>query len=243
MTTTFGEVNWNDDVFPGDGKPRTNGKDLFLRLDEGVNEVRVLTQPHQYLVHKYKKDGDTGFGQKVQCSAIHGSCPLCATGDKAKPRWLLGVISRKTQTYKILDISFAVFSQIRKLNKNAKFGDPTKYDVNIEVDKNGGATGYYSVQAYSKEPLSAADQVIKDSIDFDDLKRRVTPPTPDRVQGRMDKINGVTTTAAPSASAPAPAAAASKKSTKAAAPAVSMTDDEELENSFPSYEGEAAAKS
>ncbi len=236
--TTFGEVSWNDDVFPGDNKKQTNSKDLFLRLDEGVNEVRILTQPHQYLVHKYKKNGDTGFGQKVQCSAVHGSCPLCAMGDKAKPRWLLGVISRKTGTYKILDISFAVFSQIRKLNKNPKFGDPTKYDVNIEVDKNGGATGYYSVQAYNKEALSAADQVIKDNIDFDDLKRRITPPTPDRVQARMDKIDGVTTNGATASSAPAPAA---KKSTpKAAAPAVSMTDDEELDKSFPDYEGDNA---
>jgi hypothetical protein len=240
--TTFGEVNWNDDVFPGDNKKQTNSKDLFLRLDEGPNEIRLLTQPHQYLVHKYKKEGDPGFGQKVQCSAIHGSCPLCAAGDKAKPRWLLGVLARKTNTYKILDISFAVFSQIRKLNKNAKFGDPTKYDINIEVDKNGGATGYYSVQAYSKEALSAADQDVKDKIDFDDLKRRVTPPTPEIVQKRLDKINGVTTNGAPAPSTTTAPAAAKKTATKAAAPAVSMSDDEELENSFPSYE-EGAQKS
>lgn len=243
--TTFGEVNWTDDVFGGEGKKTTNSKDLFLRLDEGPNEMRLITQPFQYLVHKYKKDGDTGFGQKVQCSAIHGSCPLCALGDKAKPRWLLGVISRKTNTFKILDISFAVFSQIRKYAKNAqRFGDPTKYDINVEVDKNGGATGYYSVQALGKEPLSAADQVIKDSVDMDDLKRRVTPPTPEIVQKRIDKINGVAADGTVGTGAPvaAPAAAAGKKTTakaatpKAATPAVSMTDDEELEKSFPSYE-------
>lgn len=246
--TTFGEVNWTDDVFGGDGKKNTNSKDLFLRLDEGSNEMRLITQPFQYLVHKYKKDGDTGFGQKVQCSAIHGSCPLCAMGDKAKPRWLLGVISRKTNSYKILDISFAVFSQIRKYAKNAqRWGDPTKYDIDITVDKNGGATGYYSVQAIPKEPLSAADQVIKDSADLDDLKRRVTPPTPDKVQGRIDKINGVATDGS---AVPAPVAAAAAKkvtaakpaTTKAATPAVSMTDDEELEKSFPSYEGDDAAQ-
>lgn len=234
--TTFGEVSWNDDVFGGENKKTTNSKDLFLRLDEGANEVRLLTQPFQYFVHKYKKEGDNGFGQKVQCSSIHGSCPLCAMGDKAKPRWLLGVISRKTNSYKILDISFAVFSQIRKYAKNPKFGDPTKYDLNVEVDKNGGATGYYSVQAMSKEPLSAADQVIKDSlVDMDDLKRRVTPPSPENVQKRMDKINGVTTNGDASA---APATKNTKAATpKAATPAVSMTDDEELENSFPDYEG------
>src|SRR5258708_20631496 len=104
MTNTFGEVDWNSDVFPGDNKKQTNSKDLFLRLDEGPNEIRLLTQPHQYLVHKYKKDGDTGFAQTVQCSAIHGSSPICATRDKAKPHWLLGLINRTTTTSKTLTI-------------------------------------------------------------------------------------------------------------------------------------------
>ena len=51
--TTFGEISWNDDVFSGsDNKKNTNGKDLFLRLDEGSNEMRIVTQPFQYSVHK-----------------------------------------------------------------------------------------------------------------------------------------------------------------------------------------------
>jgi len=235
MTTTFGEVNWSDDVFGDSGKSNTNSKDLFLRLDEGSNEMRLITQPYQYLVHKYKKEGDPGYGQKVYCSAIHGSCPLCTLGDKAKPRWLLGVISRKTGTYKILDVSFAVFSQIRKLARNTqRWGDPTKYDIDIVVDKNGGATGYYSVQPISKEPLSAADQQIKDNTDLDDLKRRVTPPTPDLVQKRMDKINGVegpANTTAKKAAPMKPPMQQTKVST------VSMTDDEDdFSDSFPSYD-------
>ena len=239
--TTFGEISWNDDVFSGsDGKKAGNGKDLFLRLEEGSNELRLITQPFQYLVHKAKKDPNNpkDFGQKVSCSAIHGSCPLCDLGDKAKPRWLLGVISRKTGTYKILDISFAVFSQLRKLARNTqRWGDPTKYDVDIVVDKNGGPTGYYSVQPISKEPLSAADQKIKDDADLDDLKRRVTPPTADQVQKRLDKINGVTST-----DAVATAATTGKVAAKTAvkAPAVSMTDDEELNDTFPSYDGQTA---
>lgn len=225
---TFGEVSWDDDVFAGSDK-KSNAKDLFLRLDEGSNEMRIVTQPFQYLVHKYKKDPNNpkDFGQKVSCSAIHGSCPLCSAGDKAKPRWLLGVISRKTGTYKILDVSFAVFSQIRKLARNtARWGDPTKYDVDIVVDKNGGATGYYSVQPISKEPLSATDQQIKDNIDLDDLKRRVTPLTPDQVQKRIEKINGE--------GGAMPVMAPGKKPDLKTKPApVSMDDDDD---SFPSYD-------
>lgn len=227
---TFGEVSWDDDVFAGSDK-KSNAKDLFLRLDEGSNEMRIVTQPFQYLVHKYKKDPNNpkDYGQKVSCSAIHGSCPLCSSGDKAKPRWLLGVISRKTGTYKILDVSFAVFSQIRKLARNtARWGDPTKYDVDIVVDKNGGATGYYSVQPISKEPLSAADQQIKDNIDLDDLKRRVTPLTPDQVQKRIEKING------DSGGMPTLTVATGKKPDLRAKPApVSMDDDDDA---FPSYD-------
>ncbi|CAB4197073.1 hypothetical protein UFOVP1290_593 [uncultured Caudovirales phage] len=235
--TTFGEVNWNDDVFSGD-KKNTNNKDLFLRLEEGSNELRLVTQPFQYLVHKVKKEPNNpkDFGQKVNCSAIHGSCPLCEAGDKAKPRWLIGVISRKAGAYRILDISFAVFSQIRKYARNTqRWGDPIKYDVDIVVDKAGGATGYYSVQAISKEPLSAADQVIKDGADLDDLKRRVTPPTADLVQKRIDKIHGVDTGTA-ATSAPSTTVEPKKVSVKTA---VSMSDDEELDESFPNYAGDS----
>lgn len=241
--STFGEVSWSDDVFGGDSKKNVNNKDLFLRLDEGSNEMRIVTQPFQYLVHKIKKDANNpkDFGQKVSCSAAHGNCPACETGDKAKPRWLLGVISRKTGTYKILDISFAVFSQIRKYAKNsARWGDPTKYDIDVVVDKNGSPMSYYSVQAISKDPLSAADQVIKDSADIDDLKRRVTPLTPEQVQKRMNKILGLADDA--SATAALLATTAKKVAPKAATktPSVSMTEDDELGSSFPDYDGQTA---
>lgn len=240
--STFGEVNWNDEVQGvGNGnKNKEANKDLWMRLEEGSNELRLVTQPFQYLVHKYKKEGDPGFGQKVYCSSIHKSCPLCDLGDKAKPRWLLGVISRKTGTYKILDVSFAVFSQIRKLAKNTqRWGDPTKYDIDIVVDKNGGATGYYSVQPISKEPLSAADTVIKESADLDDLKRRVTPPTPDLVQKRLDKINGVGDATAPAAGKTAGKATPAKAAAAPRTAAVSMTDDEDLGSQFPAYDAES----
>lgn len=237
--STFGEVSWNDDVFAGENKKQTNSKDLFLRLDDGDNEMRLVTQPFQYLVHKYKKEGDAGFGQKINCSALNGSCPLCALGDKAKPRWLLGVISKSGKTagtYKILDISFAVFGQIRKYARNTKtWGDPTKYDINIVVNKNADPMSYYQVQPTPKSPLTAEEQKVRDNdVNLDDLKRRVTPPQPADVQKRMDKINGVATDGAPANGKKVAAPKAAPKA--AAAPAVSMTDDEDLESSFPSYD-------
>jgi len=232
MNTTFGEISWDADL---GGQERKNTKDLFLRLDEGPNEIRLVTQPFQYLVHKFKKEDDKGFGQKVSCSMVHGSCPLCELGDKAKPRWFIGVISRKTGTYKILDISYAVFSQIRKLARAPKWGDPSKYDLDIVVDKNGGATGYYTVQPQPKEPLSAGDQQIKDNADLDDLKRRATPPEPAAVQKRMDKILGVGEVEAAPAAPPAKSGKAAVVPAKKAVAPVEMSSDEE-EDGFPNYD-------
>jgi hypothetical protein len=96
---------------------------------------------------------------------------------------------------------------------------------------------YYTVQPISKEPLSAADQAIKDSVDFDDLKRRVTPPLPEAVQKRIDKINGVSSEGAEAAPAPAAQKAAKAKAAKAAPAAVSMSEEED--ESFPAYDGQA----
>ena len=79
---------------------------------------------------------------------------------------------------------------INSLASNTKhFGDPTKYDINIKVNPNGGATGYYTVQGIPKEPLTAEDQVLADNADLDELKRQVTPYTAEQVLKRIEKIN------------------------------------------------------
>lgn len=111
-------------------------------------------------------------------------------GDKPKPRWFIGVITRKDQSYKILDVGYAVYQSIRKLATNPRWGDPSKYDIDIFVDKKGGATGYYTVQPVAKEPLSAENQRTVDNIDMDQLAKMVAPLTPDQVKARIDKIGG-----------------------------------------------------
>lgn len=253
MTTqTFGEVSYSDDFGGGKKQFKDNNKDLWLRLTDGDNEVRIVTAPYQYVSHKYKKEGDQGFGQKVGCTMIHGSCAICdivaampedtamakkAKQDmKAKQRWFYGVIDRKTGTYKVLDVSFAVFSKVRDWARNAKWGDPTKYDVNILVKKNAPPNEYYNVQALPKEPLSAGDQILKDNADLEDLQRRCTPLTIEQQQTRLNKINGVSTEgSAPTGTVKATVVANS--SAAKSAPAVDMSDD--LDEDFPSYDAQA----
>jgi hypothetical protein len=181
-----GEVSWSEAVF--DSSAKKSGKDTFLRLANGSNIVRLLTLPYQYYQHKHIVEGGKKYGYRVNCSASHGSCPLCEQGNKAKRRWFLGVIDRKTNAYKVLDIGYSVFKSISTFARDEDWGDPSQYDFDIVVDVNGGATGYYTVCPKPKRPLSAADLIIREENDVSELERRTAPPTPDRVKERLVAI-------------------------------------------------------
>ena len=189
MTNQFGATSWDIDTGTSNFK-KDNNKDLYLRLDQGSNIVRILTRPHEYAVHQFKIEGQPGFGNRVMASGFHdGRDYLVETyGSKPKRRWLVGVIDRKTGMYKLLDISKSVFDGIRSLVRDIDYGDTQLYDIDIKVDKQGGATGYYKIVPKPAKPLSAADLEIKQNIDLDDLKRRCTPPTYEAQKARVLSI-------------------------------------------------------
>ena len=181
----FGKSNWEEEI--KQGRPGGQKKDVYTRLEPGNNILRLVTIPYQYYAHKYKEEGDAGFGDKVACSMpLHKSCPLCALKDKPKRRWYVGVINRTQKRFEILDISVSVYKHLQELSRDESWGDPTTYDINIKVDKDGGATGYYTVIARPKTPLSEEDLAIKKSVVEEDLVRKCTPPEPKWV---LDRIN------------------------------------------------------
>jgi hypothetical protein len=187
MVQKHGEVSWGDSSLGGESKS-SGGKDQFLKLVPGSNLIRVLTQPYQYYQHKYKFEGEKGYGHRISCSAKHGSCPVCAKGDKPKKRWFLGVIDRKTNSYRMLDVSWSVLSDIQTYAQDADWGDPIEYDFDIVVNPHGGPQGYYKAVAKPKRPLSAQDLMTKEKIDLARLERLCTPPEPSKVEERFQSL-------------------------------------------------------
>lgn len=185
-TVKFGVTTWDEVEIKSGNAFQGGKKDVFMKLENGSNVVRCVTRPHQYHVHVFKEEGDSGFGDKIMCSMPgHGSCPLCEKGDRPKRRWYLGVIDRKEGRYKILDISVSVFKAIQELSRDEDYGDPMKYDIDIKVDKKGGATGYYTVIPKPPKPLTAADIEIKNAVNTEDLQRKCTPISPEKVLERI----------------------------------------------------------
>lgn len=184
MSEDFGLVQWDSVEFYQRNSDKK--KDEFIKLQSGSNVLRIVTRPFQYSFHKWKEPGESGWGDKVKCSIYHGECPLCTKGDRPKRRWYIGVIDRKTQSYKILDMSPSVFQKIQKFTRNEKWGDPGNYDIDVVVDKDAGANGYYTVMPLPKEPLSDRDVDIKQNeVDVKALEQRCTPPKPEEVTRRL----------------------------------------------------------
>jgi hypothetical protein len=190
----YGLKEWSDISIRKGGKQNQSRRDQFLRLSEGDNCVRFITKAYQYQVYHYKtNEDDKGFGERVMVPMDNDPFapggPLASRGLKPQTRWLTGVIDRKTQSYKILDISSSISNSLRDLAQNEKWGDPIQYDVTIVVDKNGGPTGYYRVMPDPKTPLTAADLELKAQIDVEDFMRRITPPTAAQVMERIKFID------------------------------------------------------
>lgn len=181
----YGITSW-DDVDQGKSEKKFNRED-WLKLDQGDNEVRILTRPAKYLVHKFKIEGSAGFGSNIRCTTDKETCPLCMAGVKVTERFLLGVIDRKTNAYKILDIGPKLAQDLKAQNSDKKWGPISQYDINIKVDKQGGATGYYRVVPQPSGPLTEAEREIMDKIDLQDLAKRCAPYTTEKVAEAMAK--------------------------------------------------------
>jgi len=233
--TIFGSTSWSDtELSTNTFKEGKSNKDAYLRLENGSNVVRIVTKPHEYLVHRIKFDEkDPGFGERVMSSMFHGSDPCCEPPFNSKPkrRWLVGVIDRKTGSYKILDMSTSVFKGIQDLAKDDDWGDPSQYDCDVKVNKAGGPSNYYSVIPKSKKPLSTSDLEIKQNIDLEELKRKCTPPTREQVEARLASLRakkGLTNTAQTSSTT---------ETTPKARPVVEDDNSDDFE--FPAVEGSA----
>ena len=178
MTQKFGLTSWDDLDISTPKRAKTGSSDKFLKLQQGSNQVRILTSPAPYSVHRYKPDEKSpSLGKRILSCSPNEPDPLMEKGINPSQRCYLGVIDRKTGSYKILDASPGLIRSILTYLRDEDWGDPKQYDIDIKVDKNGGPANYYSVIPKPKKPLSPADLEIRQQVDLDYIKRLTTPIT------------------------------------------------------------------
>lgn len=172
MKLKIGKVEWDQsESVSGDNAD-------YLRLDEGENIVRIFTSPYKFYQH-WLNDPVTGKKRRVRCAVEN--CPLCQRGEKTQMRFLIGVLSRKDNKPKILEIGSQIFNQIITLKKSKNWGDPKSYDMNV-VRNAEGSQPLYSVVPDAKTPFTDEEkQIVKAFMDRVDLNKMSAAPAPEQV--------------------------------------------------------------
>jgi hypothetical protein len=172
MTKFAAEVDWND---PDAGKEKRSD---FMKLSEGENVIRVMSNPIKGYVHWIK----TRDGKDRKIISPAGSPELVRkleeAGYKVQPSYMIKVLDRSDKKFKLLEVGPQIFKGIQMLNSNQKWGKVTAYDISINKGPKG-TQPLYNVTPNPKEPLESSFQKkyseFNDSVNLDKL----TSPLPD----------------------------------------------------------------
>jgi hypothetical protein len=142
---TFGEVDWNA---AGSGDRKSD----FMRLQEGENTVRIMGNPTQFAVHWIVTQ--EGAKKKI-ISPIDDPAlvrRLEDSGFKRQVQYLVKVLDRADDEFKLLEIGPQIYNGIKALYNNARWGKVTGYDVTITKGPKG-TQPLYGVTPNPKEAL------------------------------------------------------------------------------------------
>lgn len=162
----------------------------FLRLIEGNNQVRVLTNPFQFVVHWVKDSSNVN--RKIRCS-IKG-CPLCRKMEKPQYRWLIGVLDRKSGLPKILEISQQIYKGIKTYVSDPEWsefydhswGKVIAFDFNIKRGPAKTNPLYEVVPSPKRRDLTDEEVSLVEAF-FERVKieKFTMPSTPEEVAEKM----------------------------------------------------------
>jgi hypothetical protein len=197
----FGLTTWNEDTNKYSGDFNSDLPRLpFMRLQDGINLVRIVTMPYKYYQIRYKSPKDKGFGRRVATAwPAHQDCPAKLAGFQPRPRYLVGIIDRADESIKILDMSELVYEQLKKIlktvnatDKSGKEHTASEFDLNINFDsKAKAATNFYQVMKMDSFPMTENDVALVSKLGdslHEILTRHSTPPSPETVKKRMEAL-------------------------------------------------------
>jgi len=149
----WGDVDWNT------ADSGSSGKTEFMRLTEGDNVIRIMANPIQLYVNwvtlpdgtnkRINTPEDDDLARKLEDA-----------GFKRQTNWMLKVLDRSDNQFKLLTISRQIFDAIKALAAHKKWGKVTGYDLTVTRGPKGKQP-LYRVQPDPHEPL---DSSLKESF-------------------------------------------------------------------------------
>ena len=126
----FGEVDWNS---ADSGTTKSN----FMRLEEGENTVRVMGNPVQFYIHWVV--APDGSRRKINSPVDSPELVrrLEDAGFKRQARWLVKVLDRSDDEFRVLEVGPQIYNGIKSLYNNSRWGKVTQYDLTINKGPKG----------------------------------------------------------------------------------------------------------
>lgn len=166
----FGEVDWNA---ADSGTTKSN----FMRLEEGENTVRVMGNPVQFYIHWVV--APDGSRRKLNSPVDNPELVrrLEDSGFKRQARWLVKVLDRTDDEFRVLEVGPQIYNGIKSLYNNSRWGKVTQYDLTI----NKGPKGTQPLYGVTPNPKEALSSDFKDKFvqfnDRVDLEKVIAPST------------------------------------------------------------------
>jgi hypothetical protein len=154
---SFESIEWNSD----------SSASLFMKLDEGDNTVRILSNPIQY----YETWVTDANGKKRSFNTPTESPELVRkledAGFKRTTKWMFKVLDRSDNKLKIMKVGSQIMKGVTTLYENKKWGPLHKYDITIRRGRPNDKPLYTVVP----EPVEPLDKSFK--AQFDDFNERI----------------------------------------------------------------------
>jgi hypothetical protein len=157
-----GEIDWNEADLPS---PKGGGKSDYMRLKEGENVVRIMGNPVQTYIHWVTLPDGT---QRKIVSPSNSPAlvkKLEEAGFRRQPNWIIKVLDRSDDEFKLLEIGNQIYKGIQTLFNNPKWGKVTGYDISV----NRGPKGQQPLYSVTPNPKESLESSFKQKfIDFND---------------------------------------------------------------------------
>jgi hypothetical protein len=158
-----GEIDWNEADLPS---PKSGGgKSDYMRLKEGENVVRIMGNPVQTYIHWVTLPD--GAQRKIVSPSNSPALvkKLEEAGFRRQPNWIIKVLDRSDNEFKLLEIGNQIYKGIQTLFNNPKWGKVTAYDISV----NRGPKGQQPLYSVTPNPKESLESSFKQKyIDFND---------------------------------------------------------------------------
>lgn len=201
-----GEIDWNEADLPS-GKGKTD----FMRLKEGENVVRIMGNPTQSYIHWVTLPD--GAQRKIVSPTSNQALvrKLEDAGFRKQPNWIIKILDRSDNEFKLLEIGNQIYKGIQMLFNNQKWGKVTGYDISI----NRGPKGQQPLYTVTPNPKESLESTFKAKfVEFNDkvnIDRMITPMPSEEIVKMLGFSSSLTADSAKDDSEPATKTAGAKK--------------------------------